>query len=577
MCLFAIQSNPKKKPGKKQSTASALIFALATMASSDRRCYHLGIDCGTQGLSVVLCDGSVPSHRVLAVGEGSYDMLPVPPSADQSQGQICEQNPSDWIDALRSAMVDLGQKMTSSSPSSSSSWEDRIASIGITGQMHGETLLSSSSKELRASRLWCDGRNTAEGDELTALFGVKVPKRCTIARFLWTMRNQPDVAEQTRHITTPAGYIAHSLTGEHLLGVGEASGMFPISQSTLDYDGDMIAKFDALVAKEFGKNTSILDYLPKVRLAGMDGGTLTAEGAAILGLSEDFANLNAIPVAPAEGDQVAALAGSLIADPGQVSCSFGTSVCANSVGDRPFQGVSAAVDHFCAADGRPINMVWLVNGTTFMNTTVEMFGSATGMSRSDSFAAIMPKVLEAPVDCGGLLALPFMHDEPGLNVTKAGLSGLHGLNTTNATAGNAVKAALLSVMFNLQLGSDVLTDQGYPRTELILSGGVTKTPELGQILADVFNAKVTLFDSAEEGTAWGAALMGAYRHSVLQSNSNGADGGESRQESWSDYLARVDKGEVNVQYLPDASRHEAYNEVYERYKQLVKDVVIQST
>ena len=498
-------------------------------------------------------------------------MLSVPPTADQSQGQICEQNPSDWIDALRSAMTDLGEKMPPSS-----SWEDKIASVGITGQMHGETLLSASGEVLRPARLWCDGRNTDEGDELTRVFGVKVPKRCTIARFLWTMRNQPDVAEQTRHITTPAGYIAYRLTGQHLLGVGEASGMFPISQTTLDYDGDMIARFDALVTKEFGMNISILDYLPKVRLAGMDGGALTAEGAAILGLSGDFANRNTIPVAPAEGDQVAALAGSLIADPGQVSCSFGTSVCANSVGDRPFRGVSAAVDHFCAADGRPINMVWLVNGTTFMNATVGMFGSATGMSRSDSFAAIMPKVLEAPPDCGGLLALPFIHDEPGLNVTKAGSSGLHGMNATNATAGNAVKAALLSVMFNLQLGSDVLTDQGYPRTELILSGGVTKTPELGQILADVFFAKVTLFDSAEEGTAWGAALMGSYRHSVLQSNSNGADG-ESGHESWSDYLARVDKGEANVQYLPDASRHKAYNKVYERYKQLVKDVVTQST
>jgi len=530
---------------------------------TDRR-YHLGIDCGTQGLSVVLADGSVPSHRVLAVGEGSYDMLPVPPAADQSQGQICEQSPSDWIDALRSAMVDLGGKM----PSPSSCWEDDIASIGITGQMHGETLLSSNGDVLRPARLWCDGRGAAEGDELTRLFGVKVPKRCTIARFLWTMRNQPDVAQRTRHITTPAGYIAYRLTGQHLLGVGEASGMFPISQDALDYDANMIAKFDALAAKERGASlsASIVDYLPTVRLAGMDGGTLTADGATILGLSENFASRN-IPVAPAEGDQVAALAGSLIADPGQVSCSFGTSVCANSVGDRPFKGVSAAVDHFCAADGRPINMVWLVNGTTFMNTTVEMFGSATGMSRSDSFAAIMPKVLEAPPDCGGLLALPFMHDEPGLNVTKPGSSGLYGLNAANATAGNAAKAALLSVMFNLQLGSDVLSDQGYPRTELILSGGVTKTPELGQILADVFNAKVTLFDAAEEGTAWGAALMGAYRHSVLQSD--GTDG----HESWSDYLSRIDKGEANVQFYPDASRQEAYNEVYERYKQLVKDVV----
>ena len=208
-----------------------------------------------------------------------------------------------------------------------------------------------------------------------------------------------------------------------------------------------------------------------------------------------------------------------------------------------------------------------------MNSTVDMFASATDITRSQAFETIMPKVLEAPPDCGGLLALPFMNDEPGLNVTKAGSAGLYGLNATNASAGNAVKAAILSAMFNLQLGSDVLTDQGYPRTELILSGGVTKTPELGQILADVFDAKVTLFDAAEEGTAWGAALMGAYRHSVLQAAGTDGDG----HESWSNYLSRVDKGEANVEFYPDASRHEAYNEVYAKYKQLVKYVISQST
>ena len=111
---------------------------------------------------------------------------------------------------------------------------------------------------------------------------------------------------------------------------------------------------------------------------------------------------------------------------------------------------------------------------------------------------------------------------------------------------------------------------------MILSGGVTKTPKLGQILADVFNAKVTLFDAAEEGTAWGAALMGAYRHSVLQADDADAADGDGH-ESWSDYLSRVDKGEANVEFYPDASRHEAYSEVYAKYKQLVKDVISEST
>ena len=554
------------------------------------RCYHLGIDCGTQGLSVILTDGSVPSRPVLAVGEGSYDMLPSPGSPE-----ICEQNPDDWIEALRRAMDDVRAKLAAVA-SEASIWNE-VVSIGISGQMHGEVLVSASGDVLGPARLWCDGRNAAEGAELTALFGTKVPKRATVARFLWTVRNAPPRAAETDRITTPAGYIAYRLTGEFNLGIGEASGMFPIDQSTLDYDEEMMKKFDSLVVQEstgagvgvvVGDNDddqinikSIRNLLPRVRLSGQDGGTVTADGAAILGIPS--LSTKRTPVAPAEGDQVSALAGSLIASPGQVSCCFGTSVCANSVGDRSFRGVSSAVDHFCAADGKPINMIWLRNGTTFMNTVVDMFGTVLGengggggesnSSRAEAFKAVMPRVLQTAPDCGGLLALPFMDDEPGLRVTKGGSAGLYGLDATNADAGNAVKAALLSVMFNLKLGSEVLTAQGFPRTELVLSGGITKTPELGQILADVFDARVTLFSSAEEGTAWGAALLAAYRHHVLTggSESSSADKGII---SWSDFLSGIDRGDTrsstNTQFLPDAGRVAVYQDVYERYKKLVE-------
>jgi sugar (pentulose or hexulose) kinase len=142
-------------------------------------------------------------------------------------------------------------------------------------------------------------------------------------------------------------------------------------------------------------------------------------------------------------------------------------------------------------------MVWLRNGTTFMNTVVDTFLDANG------FESIMPKLVEAPPECGGLLALPFMDDEPGLNVSQGGTTMICGWNSYNATAGNVVKAALLSTIFNLKLGSKVLQEQGYPQTEIVLSGGLTKTPECGQIVADVFDMHVTLLDSAEEGCAWG--------------------------------------------------------------------------
>ena len=131
---------------------------------------------------------------------------------------------------------------------------------------------------------------------------------------------------------------------------------------------------------------SLETILPTVRRAGESGGDLNEQGAELLGLPVG------ISVAPAEGDQPAALAGSLIGAAGMVSVSFGTSVCANSVGDRPFSGVADAVDHFCAVDGKPINMVWLRNGTTYMNTVVEMFGNVLGGDRGSAFADVMPKL-----------------------------------------------------------------------------------------------------------------------------------------------------------------------------------------
>jgi sugar (pentulose or hexulose) kinase len=222
-------------------------------------------------------------------------------------------------------------------------------------------------------------------------------------------------------------------------------------------------------------------------------------------------------VAPAEGDQPAALAGSLIGAAGQVAMSFGTSVVANAVGDRPFQGIDRAIDHFCAADGRPINMVFLRNGTTALNTVVEMFGRAlpAGADRAAAFAALMPAVLAAPDDCGGIAALPFLDDEPGLGVPRGGTATLVGIDGTNATPGNVAKAMLLATVFNLRMGSAVLDTQGFPRTEIILSGGLTKTPALGQLLADAFHTPVVLLDGAVEGTAWGAALLAKFRAATL--------------------------------------------------------------
>ncbi len=492
---------------------------------------YLGIDAGTQGLSVIFTDESL---NVLATGEGSYEMV-----SGLDEG-CYEQRPGDWEGALREAMEQLRSNFSDNV---------EVLGIGISGQMHGEVLAGADGISLGPARLWCDSRNEQEGDELTESFGVKMPKRITAARWLWTLRNRPEIANKTIHMTTPAGWIAYQLTGQWNLGIGDAAGMFPIDQATLDYDQTLLEQFDTIA----GSPVPLKVLLPAVRKAGEDGGNLSESGSMILGLPVG------IPVAPAEGDQPAALAGSLIGDSGMVSCSFGTSVCANSVGDRAFSGVSKSVDHFCAPDGKPINMVWLRNGTTYMNCVVEMFGLAAGGDRSAGFKAVIPQVLESPADCDGLIAFPFMDDEPGLGVSQGGTAMLAGLNSENATPGNAVKAALLSTMFNLKLGSETLDQQGFPRTEIVLSGGLTKTPELAQILADVFDTPVKLLDSAEEGTAWGAALMAKFRLEKID--------GESK--SWSDFLGGHMAAGPTL-YQPIAENVAKLESVFRRYRKLLE-------
>jgi len=503
---------------------------------------YLGIDLGTQGLSLIFTDHDM---QVLETGEGHYDMCP-----GLSAG-CYEQAPEDWEAALKQASQQLRSKLERRGLP----WQ--VAAIGISGQMHGEVQITDPSGTARPARLWCDSRNEQEEQDLTRALGVKMPKRMTAVRWLWTWRNHPQRAADTMALTTPGGWLAYRLTGQRLLGIGDASGMFPIDQATLDYDQRLIDHYNQLAGQGQAGYRDLRQLLPTVRAAGQDGGALNAHGAGLLGLPEGT------PVAPAEGDQPAALAGSLIGQAGTVSMSFGTSVCANSVGDRTFQGVSPAVDHFCAPDGKPINMVWLRNGTTFMNAVVQMVsGQGKGAESSDRagdpFSKVIPQMLQAAADCQGLLALPFMDDEPGLGVQRGGAALLLGLNETNATPGNAARAALLATTFNLRIGSDLLLKQGYPLTEIVLSGGLTKTPQLGQVVADVFGLPVTILDSAAEGSAWGAALTAKYRALSI----------DGQPPSWSEFLSARLTGQAQT-FQPDSAAVKICQEVFERYKKLL--------
>lgn len=447
----------------------------------------LGIDAGTQGLSAIFCDTSL---AVRASAEGPYAMRPNLPAGHY------EQSPHDWAHALAHAVTALRDALAAQGLAM------HPLAVGLSGQMHGEVLLDRHGNSLAPARLWCDARNDPEADELTAALGAKIPKRLTVARWLYTLRHRPDLAAQTAAITTPTGYLFKLLTGTHAIGIGDASGMFPIDPHTPAFDPQLLARFDAL-AKPLNA-PPLASLLPQVFTAG------TAPGRT---LSGNHANLPpGIPVAPPEGDQPAALAGALVARPGTAALSYGTSIVINLVGDKPFPTIHPAIDSFRTPDGKALNLVWMRNGTTFLNTIVNAFAQARGTSLADTFADLMPQALAVEPDNAGLAALPFMDDEPSLNVPSGGTACFVGLNPANATPAHMIRAALLASAFNLRANLEVLTNAGFPLDQIVLSGGLTRTPDTAALLADVFNAPVSLLPTAAEGTAFGSAVLAAFTH-----------------------------------------------------------------
>ena len=456
----------------------------------------------------------------------------------------------------------------------------------------------------------------SQADELSELFGERMPKRLTAARYLWSLRHEPHKTERCVALTTPAGYIAHKLTApgdgdsrppaSMVLGVGEASGMFPIADDNDDADDgyrtDWIAAFDGHVRAKFPNRSvpSLGDLLPIVRRAGDtrpghggDGASVVLNRSVVLGaggwLSEvrglflgnennDDTGDREVLVAPAEGDQPTALAASLIGRHGMISCSFGTSVVANMVGKSTGGTKSkaraslAAVDRFNAVNGQPISMVWLRNGTTYLNRIIDSYGG--------DFEALLQRALAAPPDCGGLLALPFLDDEPGRNVARGGTGTILGFGSSsgNHDAGNIVKAAMVSVMFNLYLGTQQVEaaegdggDGGDSPTttnrEIVLTGGLTKTPGTGQVLADIFDRPVRLLEAADEGGAWGAALLAKYSHDCRHRSSDGVL--PPPPDDWLDFLASIEATEQQS-FSPHPEAVKIYRSVLAKYKRLLE-------
>ncbi len=433
-----------------------------------------------------------------------------------------------------------------------------IGAIGFSAMMHGYMAFDKDGKLLVPFRTWRNSTTGPAAEALTELFQYNIPQRWSIAHLYQAILNGEEHVKDVAYITTLAGYIHWQLTGEKVLGVGDASGMFPIDPETKTYDASMVRKFDELVAEK-NYPWKLEKILPKVLVAGEDAGVLTAEGAKLL---DGSGALEAgIPLCPPEGDAGTGMAAtnSVARRTGNVSA--GTSVFAMVVLEKELKKVYPEIDLVTTPDGSLVAMVHANNCTSDLNAWVglfkefaENFGIEVDMNKL--FGTLYNKALEGDADCGGLLSYGYLSGENITNVTE-GRPMFVRSPKSNFNLANFMRVHLFTALGALKVGMDILLKEEHVEIDSILGhGGLFKTKGVGQsILAAAINAPVSVMETAGEGGPWGMALLASY----MVRREEG--------ESLKSYLAdKVFAGNEGTSMEPDAKDVEGFEVFTERYK-----------
>ena len=389
----------------------------------------------------------------------------------------------------------------------------KVASIGISGMMHGYIPFNGKDELLVPFRTW---RNTMTEDavkELSEVFCFNVPQRWSIAHLYQAILSGEAHVSELAYMTTLAGYIHWKLTGEKVMGVGEASGMFPIDAITKDYDAVMIEKFQQLdKVKDFAWN--IREVLPKVLIAGESAGTLTKEGALLLDVSGELEA--GIPMCPPEGDAGTGMVATNSVGVRTGNVSAGTSVFAMIVLEKALSKVHEELDIVTTPAGDNVAMVHCNNCTTDLNAWVNLFGefaSCMGISvdKSELYGALYRKALEGDKDCGGLAAYNFYSGEHIAKVNE-GRPMFVRTPSANFNLANFMRTHLYASLASLKIGLNILLKEEQVKVDRIYGhGGLFKTKGVAQgILAAVFNAPVAVMETAGEGGPWGIAILASY-------------------------------------------------------------------
>ncbi len=432
-----------------------------------------------------------------------------------------------------------------------------VGAIGFSAMMHGYMAFDKNGELLVPFRTWRNTITEEASEKLTEVFKSHIPQRWSIAHLYQAILNKEEHVVDIAFQTTLAGYVHWKLTGEKVLGVGEASGMFPIDIETKGFNRKMIAQFDELTAS-CNFSWKLADILPKVLVAGEHAGTLTEEGAKLL---DQSGKLQAgIPLCPPEGDAGTGMAATNSVAKRTGNVSAGTSVFAMIVLEKELTKVYDAIDLVTTPTGNLVAMVHCNNCTSDLNAWVnlfkefaESFGVETDMNKL--FGTLYNKALEGDDDCGGLLAYNYFSGEH-ITGFEEGRPLFVRMPDSKFTLANFMRVHLFTSLGALKTGLDILLKQEGVQVDKILGhGGLFKTKGVGQkIMAAAMDAPVSVMETAGEGGAWGIALLASY---MIR---------KADQETLDDYLnEKVFAGQEGASLHPDQKDVDGFEKFMKRY------------
>ncbi|MBF9018225.1 MULTISPECIES: xylulokinase [unclassified Oceanispirochaeta] len=500
----------------------------------------LGIELGSTRIKAVLID---MDNKPIASGGHGWENSQVNGIWTYSLDEVWD----GIAKAYAGLKMDVEQKFSTGIKS--------FKAIGFSGMMHGYMVFDKDDKQLVPFRTWRNNITSDAAEKLTETFSYNIPQRWSIAHLYQSVLADEPHVKDIDCITTLAGYIHYRLTGEKVMGVGEASGMFPIKLKTKTFDKEMMQKFDNLL-KDKSYSWKLEDIMPKVLVAGEQAGTLTAEGA---GLIDSSGELEAgIPLCPPEGDAGTGMVAtnSVAVRTGNVSA--GTSVFAMLVLEKDLSRVHNEIDLITTPDGQLVGMAHSNNCTSDYDAWISLFGEAAkalGMDVSTPvlYDTLLEQALKGDPDCGGLLAYGYISGEhmTGFSEGRPLFARSEG---SSFTLPNFIRTHLFTSLCALKTGLNILIDEEKVDVDEIRGhGGFFKAAEVGQkIMAAATNTPISILETAGEGGAWGIALLASFM--VNKS-----------KESLPEYLNKVFAESMGTAVKPDPSDVKGFNAFFERY------------